>query len=132
MVKVNDKIREAFTVQRTIPMATVNQEGVPNVIYVGIWWWEDNETLCVVNNYLRKTLENINDNGWASFVCYGKNGSYQIKCRAENLTEGTIYEKGHKLATDRDRPFPGKSVVACKVIEVYQASGGDGAGDRIL
>ncbi len=132
MVKVNDKIREAFTVQRTIPMATVNQEGVPNVIYVGIWWWEDNETLCVVNNYLRKTLENINDNGWASFVCYGKNGSYQIKCRAEDLTEGTICEKGHKLATDRDRPFPGKSVVACKVIEVYQASGGDGAGDRIL
>ncbi|MFW6109723.1 MAG: pyridoxamine 5'-phosphate oxidase family protein, partial [archaeon] len=89
MVKVNDKIREAFTVQRTIPMATVNQEGVPNVIYVGIWWWEDNETLCVVNNYLKKTLENINDNGWACFVCYGKNGSYQIKCRAEDLTEGT-------------------------------------------
>jgi hypothetical protein len=132
MVEVNSKIREAFTAQRTIPMATVNQEGVPNVIYVGIWWWEDKETLCVVNNYLRKTLENIQDNGWVSFVCYGKNGSYQIKCRAQDVTEGPIYEKGRKLATNRDRPFPGKSVIACKVTEVYQASGGDGAGDRIL
>jgi predicted pyridoxine 5'-phosphate oxidase superfamily flavin-nucleotide-binding protein len=132
MVKVNDKIREAFTVQKTIPMATVNKEGVPNVIYVGMWWWEDNETLCVVNNYLRKTLENIQDNGWVSFVCYGKNGSYQIKCKAKDLTQGPIYIKGHKLATEREKPFPGRSVVACKVAEVYQGSGGTGAGDRIL
>ena len=131
MVKVPENIREAFTTQRTIPMATVNKEGVPNVIYVGMWWWEDDETLCVVNNYLRKTLENIEANGWVSFVCYGKNGSFQIKCKAENHKEGPIYEKGYKIATDREKPFPGRSSVACKVVEIYQGSGGKGAGDKL-
>lgn len=131
LVKVSKKIKEAFTSQRVIPMATVNTEGVPNVIYVGMWWWEDDETLCVVNNYLRKTLQNIQDNGRVSFVCYGENGSYQIKCVAENYTDGPIYEKAHKIAVDREKPYPGRSGVACNVVEIYQGSGGDGAGDKL-
>ena len=112
-------------------LATVNKNGVPNVIYVAIWWWEDNETLCVVNNYLNKTLQNIEDNGKVSFVCFGKNGSFQIKCETENITEGPIYEKGHKIATDREKPLPGRSTIVCKVVEIYQGSGGKGAGDKL-
>ncbi len=131
MVKVSENIMEAFTVQRVIPMASVNKDGVPNVIYVAIWWWEDDDTLCVVNNYLNKTLENVKDNGKVSFVCYGKNGSFQIKCEALNVAEGVIYEKGHKLASDRENPLPGWSTVVCKVVEVYQGSGGKGAGDKL-
>ena len=122
---------EAFKCQRTIPMATVNEEGIPNVIYVGMWWWEDDETLCVVNNYLNKTLKNITETGWVSFVCYGKNGSYQIKCKAEDVTSGPIYEKGKKIATDREKPYPGRSTIVCKVEEIYQGSGGKGAGQKL-
>ena len=131
MVKVSENIMEAFNLQKVIPMATVNKNGVPNVIYVAIWWWEDNETLCVVNNYLNKTLQNIEDNGKVSFVCFGKNGSFQIKCETENITEGPIYEKGHKIATDREKPLPGRSTIVCKVVEIYQGSGGKGAGDKL-
>ena len=66
-----------------------------------------------------------------SFVCYGKNGSFQIKCKAKDIKEGALYEKGHKMATEREKPLPGKSVVACKVMEIYQGSGGKGAGDKL-
>ena len=131
MVKVSEEIKDTFTVQRTIPMATVNNDGVPNVIYVGMWWWENSETICVVNNYLRKTLANIESNGWVSFVSQGKNGSYQIKCRAENLTQGPLFEKARKRATEQERPLPGRSVVVCTIEEVYQASSGSGAGDKL-
>ena len=131
LVKVPENIKQAFDTQRVIPMATVNKEGVPNVIYVAIWWWEDDETLCVVNNYLNKTLTNVKETGVVSFVCYGKNGSYQIKCKTEEITKGSVYEKGHKMATEREKPLPGRSVVACKVFEVYQGSGGKGAGDKL-
>jgi predicted pyridoxine 5'-phosphate oxidase superfamily flavin-nucleotide-binding protein len=131
MVKVPENIREAFTAQRVIPMATVNGEGVPNVIYVGMWWWEDEKTLCVVNNYLNKTLANVKDNGRVCFVCYGKGGSYQIKCMAEEATNGPLYVKARKLATERERTFPGRSAVVCSVLEIFQGSGGDGAGDKL-
>jgi len=131
MVKVSETIMEAFDTQRVIPMATVNKDGVPNVIYVGMWFWEDDETLCVVNNYLNKTLANVNETGWVSFVCYGKKGSYQIKCKATEITEGALYEKGKKVAQDREKPLPGRSTVVCKVEEIYQGSGGKGAGDKL-
>ena len=131
MVNVSEEIREAFTAQGVIPMATVNKAGIPNVIYVGMWWWEGEDTLCVCNNYLNKTLANVEETGKVSFVCYGKTGSFQIKCEAENVTEGALYEKGHKIATEREKPYPGRSAVACKVVEIYKASGGKGAGDKI-
>ena len=131
MVKVSETIMEAFKSQRIIPMATVNTDGVPNVIYVGMWWWEDDETLCVVNNYLNKTLQNVNNTEWVSFVCYGKSGSYQIKCKAEDITTGSIYEKGRKIAQDGEKPYPGRSTVVCKVEEIYQGSGGEGAGQKL-
>jgi predicted pyridoxine 5'-phosphate oxidase superfamily flavin-nucleotide-binding protein len=131
MVEVSKQIMEAFTAQRVIPMATVNSEGVPNVIYVAIWWWENKETICVVNNYLNKTLQNIQDNGKVCFVCYGDKGSYQIKCEAENFIEGYLYKKGLKLAKEREKPLPGRSTVVCRIVEVYQGSGGKGAGNRL-
>jgi predicted pyridoxine 5'-phosphate oxidase superfamily flavin-nucleotide-binding protein len=135
LVNVSDDVRENFIKQRTIPMATSSKDGVPNVIYVGMWWWEDDETLCVVNNYLNKTLRNIHDNPRVSFISWireeGKSISYQIKCNATEQLEGDLFEKMRKVATERERPYPGHSVIVCKVNSVYQGSGGKGAGDKL-
>lgn len=76
-------------------------------------------------------MENLRDNGWASFVCYGKKGSYQIKTRCKEITEGPVFKKGQKIATERGDHFPGRSVIACRVVEIYQAKGGKGAGYRL-
>lgn len=135
LVYVSDDVRETFSKQRVIPMATADRDGVPNVIYVGMWWWEDDETLCVANNYLNKTLKNIRENPWVSFVSLvreeGKSVSYQVKCSAEERVEGDLYEKMRKVATDRERPLPGRSVIVCRVDAVYQGSSGRGAGDKL-
>ncbi len=134
MVKVPEEIREAFTKNRIIPLATADASGKPNVILVGMWWWEDDETLVVVNNYLNKTWANLNANPQVSAVGWNREGRgcYQIKGTAELKSEGSIYEKGYKMATNRERPLPGKAVVVINVEEVYQASGGSTAGDRIV
>jgi len=135
VVYVSEDIRETFKKQRIIPMATSSKDGVPNVIYVGMWWWEDDETLCVANNYLNKTLSNIHENQKVSFISWvreeGKSASYQIKCSAEEQLEGDLYQKMRKVATERERPLPGRSVIVCKVDAVYQGSGGKGAGDKL-
>ena len=132
MSALPQNVREAWDNRGgPIILATVNKDGVPNVIYVGMWFWEDDETLCVVNNYLNKTLANLNETGRVSFVCYGKNGSYQIKCKATEAKEGALYEKGKKVAQDGEKPYPGRSTVVCKVEEIYQGSGGKGAGDKL-
>jgi len=38
VVYVSEDIRETFKKQRIIPMATSSKDGVPNVIYVGMWY----------------------------------------------------------------------------------------------
>jgi predicted pyridoxine 5'-phosphate oxidase superfamily flavin-nucleotide-binding protein len=134
MVKIPEGVREAFTKNRIIPLATANSDGMPNVILVGMWWWEDDETMVIVNNYLNKTWANLEENPQVSSVGWNREGRgcYQIKGMAELKSEGPLYDKGHKMAIGRERPLPGKAVVVIKVKEVYQASGGPGAGDRIV
>jgi len=45
LVKVPEEVQEAFTKNCIIPLATVDASGKPNVILVGMWWWEDDETM---------------------------------------------------------------------------------------
>ncbi len=134
LVKVPEDVRKTFEKNRIISMATADLTGKPNVILVGMWWWEDEEILVVVNNFLKKTLANVEANPQVAFV--GRDSEnrkcFQIKCSAEIQDEGPLYEKGHKMATGRERPLPGKAVVVLKVDEIYQAQGGPGSGDRIL
>jgi len=134
MVKVPDDVKRTFEKMRVIPIATADTTGKPNVVLVGMWWWEDEETLVVVNNYLKKTLANLEANPQVALV--GRDSEerrcFQIKCSAEIQDEGPLYEKGHEMATGRERPLPGKAVVVLKVNEIYQALGGPGSGDRIL
>jgi len=135
LVRVSEEIRDTFSKARVIAMATASRHGVPNVIYVGMWWWEDNSTLCVVNNYLRKTMKNNEANPNVCFVALhreeGRSISYQVKCRAENQNKGPLYDKARRIAEERGRHFPARSVIACRVREVYQAFSGERAGNRI-
>jgi hypothetical protein len=46
--------------------------------------------------------------------------------------ESPIYEKEYKRAASRERPLPRKVVVIVAVEEVFEATGGESAGDRIV
>ncbi len=133
MTQVPQEIREVFEKAKTIAMSTSSQEAVPNVAYIGMWWWEDDQTICVVNNYMKKTLKNIETNPRVSFAAMlrsqDKTKSYQIKCEAEIQMKGALYDKARKIAAERERP--GKSVIVCKVREIYNSSSGESAGDRL-
>jgi len=138
MVKVPEEIKNLISKQSLpnftgLPMATSDTSGTPNVIYVLACWWSDDETLCVVDNFLNKTRKNLDANPKASFACWDQETgkSYQIKCDAKVLTEGPLYEEGHKKAQANEPPLPGKAVVACKVTDIYQALYGPGAGDKL-
>ena len=134
MVKVPEDVRSVFEKQRVISMATAGASGDPNVILVGMWWWEDEETLVVVDNYLNKTRRNLEGNPRVAFVGWDREArrSFQIKGSAEIRDDGALYEKGRRKARERERPLPGKAVVVCRIDEVYKASAGAGAGDRLL
>lgn len=133
MVKVPEEVRAVFEKQRIIPMATADASGKPNVVLVGMWWWADDENMVLVDNFLKKTRMNIEANPNVALVGWDREArkSYQIKCSAEIRTEGSLFEKGRKRAKEFERPLPGKAVVILKVEEVYQASAGKNAGEKL-
>lgn len=134
MVDVPEDMKVFLEKQRVISMATADPSGKQNVILVGMWWGEDDETLVVVDNFLNKTMRNLEANPRVAFVGWDRDArmSFQFKGRVEVQSEGPLYEKGYEKATNRERPLPGRAVVVVKVEEVYQARGGPGAGDRVL
>jgi hypothetical protein len=131
MVKVPPEVKAIFEKQRVIPMATADKSARPNVILVGMWYWADDETLIVSENYLNKTKANLLENPVVAFNGWADGKSYQIKCRVHWETSGPRYEQIRKMATSGTRQFPGKSAVVCAVEEVYQGNGGDGAGKKL-
>lgn len=133
MVKVPEEVKAVFKKQQMIPMATADASGKPNVVLVGMWWWVDEETMVVVDNYLNKTRRNIEENPRVALVGWDREArkSFQIKYRAEIRTSGSLYQEGRRRAQNRTRPLPGKAVVVLNVEEVYQAAAGENAGKKL-
>ena len=135
MVKVPEEIRELFTEARIIPLGTSSLYGVPNTIFIGSWWWRDEETLLVVDNFFDKTIRNLEENPVASLVAWNreKRLSYQLKCSATIRKEGEDFQNAFKIERNRkDFFYPCKSVVLLRVEEVYDAMFGESAGRRVL
>jgi len=98
-------------------LATVGQESVPNVIYVGCVSKFDDETLLVADNYFCKTRENIKDGSRAAILFMAKDGtSYQVKGSVEYHTDGELFEN---MKGWNPKQHPGHAAMALKVDEVY-------------
>ncbi len=132
MVKVPVDAKEVFNKQKIIPLATVDKAGKPNVVMVAFWWFIDDENVAVVENFFKKTHDNLAATKWASMVAFDMSihKSYQIKCKAEQITSGPIYEEGRKRVEEfkKKNPLelPARTVWKLKVEELwFQAPGPD-------
>lgn len=137
MVQVPKEAQEIFTKQRIISLATVDENGKPNTSYVAFWWFEDDETIVLVDNYMKKARANIESTGWAALSAYNMDihRAFQIKGKAAIETEGPRMERGKMMAKkfekERGMKMPAKAAVAIKVDEVYYLQPGPEAGKAV-
>ncbi len=94
MPKLTEEVLAA--IEKTMPtcLATASPEGEPNLIYVTFIKASDGDTLVVADNKFNKTRANLDVNPRMSVVVFDPDArkSYQMKCRAECVTEGERYE----------------------------------------
>ncbi|MFA5240085.1 MAG: pyridoxamine 5'-phosphate oxidase family protein [Phycisphaerae bacterium] len=120
MAKLPSAVKEAITKQDVFPVATSNQDCMPNLIYIGYLKVVDDETVLIADNYLKKTRDNILSNGKISFVVRDeKKGSYQIKGTAERLTEGPLFDEVQKWVSD---DHPKVAAIVMHVEEIYNGA----------
>jgi predicted pyridoxine 5'-phosphate oxidase superfamily flavin-nucleotide-binding protein len=125
MVKLPEEVKKIFE-EKTGPafIATVDVEGKPNVAPKGSLNVLDNEHLRYTESTGKKTYENIKKNPSVAVVVLEKRRGYQIKGKAELITEGPFYEAAVKrtekvsrrLGVEMRKPI---AAVRIKVEEIY-------------
>jgi predicted pyridoxine 5'-phosphate oxidase superfamily flavin-nucleotide-binding protein len=118
MVQLTDEIRKAISQQEIFPVATSNQNGIPNVVYIKYLKVIDDKTVLIADNYLCKTRDNIINNGKIAFVVLDSDkASYQIKGTSERFEKGPMYDEVQRWVPEK---FPRSAAVVMKVEEIYK------------
>lgn len=131
MVKLSPEVKEVIQKQKPLPIATADKTGKPNVIFVGMWKFIDDETIMIVDNFLKKTADNLKANPKLSLVAYDSESkqSYQVKGSVDYLEKGDRFEEAKAMASSKK--LPGKAVLIFHIEEVYDSVYGPNAGTKI-
>ena len=100
--------------------ATVDGNGVPNVIYVTCVNKFSEDTIVIADNFFDKTRKNILAGSKGSILFITNEGkAFQVKGSIEYHKEGDIFEDMKKW---NPKQHPGHAAAALKVEEAYSGS----------
>ena len=120
MAQLPDAVKKAISKQEIFPVATSDQNRMPNVVYIKYLKVMDDQTALIADNYLNKTRDNILSNGKISFVVLDEDkGSFQIKGTAERVTQGAMFDEVQKWVPD---DLPKVAAVVMHIEEVYNGA----------
>jgi predicted pyridoxine 5'-phosphate oxidase superfamily flavin-nucleotide-binding protein len=135
MVALTEDIKAAMATMKAFPVATASADGVPNVVPIAfVELKEDNETIWLADNFMRKTLANIKENPKISINVWGPEtkGCWQIKGPVEYKTSGPEYEDMRQTVLAKMAKAPAKGLIIMTITDVYECKPGPEAGKKIL
>jgi len=101
-------------------LATIDVEGMPNIIYVSCLGRRGDDALVVADNYFDKTRSNIQAGSKGSFLFMGADGKpYQVKGSIEYHTDGPAFDD---MKTWNPQNHPGNAAAVLKVEAVYSGA----------
>ncbi len=121
MSKIPEKVRTAWE-DRDGPviLATVDKDGIPNIIYATCVGTHGDDCLVVADNYFDKTRKNILSGSSGSILFRDKGGkAYQMKGMLEYYTEGVVFDE---MKGWNPTNHPGLAAVALRVGTVFSGS----------
>ena len=134
MVKLNADMKEMFEKAPIYPLTTASKEGEPNVAPMKSVWLVDDETLHICDNYMNKSLANLQENPRAALYFWGPDtkGCVQVKGDVEIRTSGEEYERVKAKMKEKGDKYPAKSLIVLKIKEIYNCAPGEDAGKKLL
>ncbi len=118
---IPETVKQAWTNREgPIVFATVNPEGLPNIIYATCVSLYGSDRIIVADNYFDKTRANIQSGskGTVLFITADKK-AFQLKGTFEYHTSGAIYDDMKKW---NPPSHPGHAAAALIVDEVFSGS----------
>jgi hypothetical protein len=131
-MQIPDKVKQLFDKTALVSFGTANKNGMPNVI--AVFWKKapDNETILLIDNFMKTTIKNLSENNQVclSFWNSGTEEAYKIKGLAKYYTQGTVFEEGKKHIQLKNPKRIPKGVIEIKVTEIYLLTPGPNAGHK--
>lgn len=113
-------IIEAVLQSQNKALASIGKGGI-NVVPVSTIRVVDN-TIWLMNYFLRKTLDNIIENPNIALSCWTGLKGYQIKGTVEYVAEGAVYENARQWVTDNVPNRTLKGLLIITPSEIYDIS----------
>ena len=135
MAKMNERMKELFEKVPAVILATATADGTPNAAPVGAKQIIDDETILISDQFLNKTLANMQSNPKVAVTFWEGHEGYQLKGTVTIETSGERYETtaawiedlGNKLGF----PLKSKGAVILKIDAIFGLAPGPGAGKQL-
>jgi predicted pyridoxine 5'-phosphate oxidase superfamily flavin-nucleotide-binding protein len=131
MAVINDEMKRVLEETRLWVLATADSDGMPNA--VPIRWTKilANDTLMLVDNFMKKSVDNIAVNPKAAISVWKDSTGYQFKGTASVETSGVNFENGKKMVLEGNPKLNPKGVVILRVDSIFSTSPGAEAGKKL-
>lgn len=131
MAKINDEMRTLLKETDIWVLATADRKGMPNAVPILFVKLMDNDRLLLVDNFMKKTVDNIGVNPSVAVSVWKDKTGYQFKGKARIETSGANFEAGEKTVKDKKPDLTPKGVVLVDIDSIYITSPGPDAGKEI-
>ena len=131
MAVINDEMIKVLEETSLWVLATADSDGMPNA--VPIRWTKilANDTLMLVDNFMKKSVDNIAVNPNVAISVWKDSTGYQFKGTASVQTSGVNFENGKKMVLEGNPKLNPKGVVILRVDSIFSTSPGAEAGKKL-
>lgn len=133
IMKIPNEVKNLFEKQALVAFGTADKRGNPNV--VPIFWKKiiDNETILLIDNFMKMSKANLSENKKVciSFWNPATEEAYKIKGIGTYYTEDPIYEAGRRLIQSKKPKEVPKGVIGIEATAIYTIKPGPEAGKKL-
>ncbi len=135
MAQMTERIQTLFAKVPTVVLCTATADGTPNAVPVGAKKIIDAETILISDQFLNKTLANMQNNPRVAVTFWEGHEGYQLKGTVTIETNGPRFEQTARWIDDLSAkagfPLKSKGAVIMKIEEIYAVAPGPGAGKKL-
>ncbi|NYB26546.1 MAG: pyridoxamine 5'-phosphate oxidase family protein [Methanobacteriaceae archaeon] len=129
---MNEDMMDAIEKDNVVFLSTCSDD-MPNVVPIGFARPLDDETILLVDNFMKKTRNNLEKNPRAALVIRDASKCpYQFKGTVKIHTSGELFDEAVDWATSVMSKLSPKAAIVFKVEEIYSVQPGPDAGNRVF
>lgn len=130
---LTDEMIHAIEANELFPFATASWESYPNVVPVKYLGALDRGRLWITDNYLSKTLGNLDENPFGAIYVMApdRKACWQIKGQTSIHQDGQMFDGMRDRLRQMNPDLPARSLVILEIDEIYECMPGNNAGQLI-